>query len=114
MDEQFARAAKKTFVSCDEIVDSGFFAQGEEARYVFWERSQTTGVVHLPYGAHPSSCAPRYGFDTGHLKEYAALAKDGAAGWQQYVERYIACGEQEYLARVGGGEAIGKLALPVF
>jgi len=114
MDDLFARAAGKTFVSCDEIVDSAFFAQDEEARHVYWERSQTTGVVHTPCGAHPSSCAPLYGFDIPHFKEYAASAKDGSAGWQQYFERYVACGEQAYLERVGGEAAIRKLALPVF
>jgi glutaconate CoA-transferase subunit A len=113
MDDLFARAARQTFVSCDELVDSSYFEQGEEARYVHWERSQTTGVVHLPGGAHPSSCAPLYGFDVKHFKEYVASAKD-AAGWQQYVERYVTCGEAEYMARVGGMEAVRKLPLPVF
>ena len=28
----------------------------------------TTGVVHLPGGAHPSSCAPLYGFDASPLQ----------------------------------------------
>ncbi len=113
MDDLFARASKKTFVTCDELVDSSFFDSGDEARYVFWERAQTTGVVHLPCGAHPSSCAPMYGFDLKHFKEYAASAKE-PGGWQQYVERYVACGEQEYLQRVGGEESVRKLPLPVF
>jgi len=113
MDDLFARAAKKTFVSCDELVDSAHFAQGDEARFVHWERAQTTGVVHLPGGAHPSSCAPLYGFDLKHFKEYAASAKE-PGGWQQYVERYVACTEQEYLERVGGLEAVRRLPLPVF
>ena len=113
MDDLFARAAKKTFVTCDELVDSSFFENGEQVRHVFWERSQTTGVVHLPGGAHPSSCAPLYGFDVKHFKEYAASAKE-TGGWQQYFERYVACGEQEYVKRVGGQEAIRRLPLPVF
>lgn len=113
MDDLFVRAAEKTFASCDELVDSAYFSQGEEARYVPWERSETTGVVHLPCGAHPSSCAPLYGFDIKHFKEYAASAKE-AGGWQQYYERYVACGEQEYLARVGGEAAVRALSLPVF
>ena len=113
MDDLFARAAKATYVSCDELVDSSHFAQGDEARYVFWERAQTTGVVHLPFGAHPSSCAPLYGFDTKHFKEYAASAKEDG-GWAKYHERYIACGEQEYLQRVGGEQAVRQLPLPVF
>ena len=113
MDDLFARAAKKTFVSCDELVDSSFFEQGDEARYVFWERAETSGVVHLPGGAHPSSCAPLYGFDVKHFKEYAASAKE-EGGWEAYVERYVNCSEAEYLDRVGGAEAIRKLPLPVF
>lgn len=113
MDDLFVRAAKATYASCDELVDGGVFEQGEEARYVPWERGETTGVVHLPCGAHPSSCAPLYGFDVAHFKEYAASAKD-ADGWRQYVERYVACGEDEYRTRVGGEAAIRRLALPVF
>jgi glutaconate CoA-transferase subunit A len=113
MDDLFARAAAQAFVSCDELVDTDYFANPEEARYVFWERSLTTGVVHLPGGAHPSSCAPLYGFDAKHFKEYAASAKD-ADGWRAYVERYVACGEAEYQNRVGGMAAIRQLPLPVF
>ena len=113
MDDLFTRAARNTFVSCDELVDSSFFEHADEARYVFWERSETTGVVHLPCGAHPSSCAPLYGFDVPHFKAYAASARE-AGGWQQYAERYVNCSEQEYLDRVGGVEAVRKLPLPVF
>lgn len=113
MDEYFARAAKKTFVSCDELVDSSAFASEEEARFVFWERTHTTGVVHVPGGAHPSSCAPLYGFDTAHFKEYAASAKE-EGGWAAYLERYVQVGEEAYLDRVGGIDAVRKLPLPVF
>lgn len=113
MDDLFARASQHTFVTCDELVDSSYFESGDESRYVFWERSQTSGVVHLPCGAHPTSCAPLYGFDVKHFKEYVASAKE-PGGWQQYYERYVACSEQEYLQRVGGEEAVRKLPLPVF
>lgn len=113
MDDLFARAAARTYVSCDELVEPGAFEQGEEARYVFWERAQTSGVVHAPCGAHPSSCAPLYGFDVKHFREYAASAKE-PGGWAQYYERYVACGEAEYLQRVGGAAAVRQLPLPVF
>jgi glutaconate CoA-transferase subunit A len=113
MDDLFARAAKHTYVSCDELVDGSVFSQGDEARFVFWERAQTTGVVHLPCGAHPSSCAPLYGFDVKHFKDYAASAKE-PGGWQSYYDKYVACGEAEYLSRVGGEAAVRQLPLPVF
>jgi glutaconate CoA-transferase subunit A len=113
MDDLFARASKQTFVSCDELVDSRHFESADEARHVFWERSETTGVVHLPGGAHPSSCAPLYGFDVNHFKEYAASARE-PGGWQQYAERYVHCSEADYLERVGGLDAIRRLPPPVF
>ncbi|MBK6348827.1 MAG: CoA transferase subunit A [Proteobacteria bacterium] len=113
MDDLYARAAARTYVTADELVEAEAFGQGDEARYVFWERAQTTGVVHAPCGAHPTSCAPLYGFDVKHLKEYAASAKE-PGGWAQYCERYVACGEEEYLRRVGGEAVVRKLPLPVF
>jgi len=113
MDDLFARAARHTYVSCDELVDDAWFAAGEEARYVFWERAVTTGVVHAPGGAHPSSCAPAYGVDMAHLKLYAASARE-EGGWNRYAERYIAAGEDAYIDAVGGIDAIRKLPLPVY
>lgn len=114
MDDLFVRAAAHTYVSCDELVDSAWFhANPDNARQVFWERNCTSAVVHLPGGAHPSSCAPLYGFDVAHFKAYNASASE-PDGWSAYVEKYVNCGEDEYLARVGGLNAIRKLPLPVF
>jgi len=113
MDDLFARAARHTYVSCDELVDDAWFGAGEEARYVFWERAVTTGVVHAPGGAHPSSCAPAYGVDMAHMKLYAASARE-EGGWNRYAERYIAAGEDAYIDAVGGIDAIRKLPLPVY
>ena len=114
MDDLFVRAAAQTFVSCDELVETSYFHNNpEESRYVFWERCETTGVTHIPFGAHPSSCAPLYGFDQDHFKHYTASAKQDN-GWQNYMETYIAAGEENYLKQVGGAEYIKQLPLPVF
>jgi glutaconate CoA-transferase subunit A len=114
MDDLIVRAADKTFASCDEIVDTEYFHRNaEESRYVFWERSETTGVVHLPLGAHPTSCAPLYGFDTAHFKAYVASAKE-EGGWDGYYRKFIAGGEDQYLDAVGGAAHIKQLPLPVF
>jgi glutaconate CoA-transferase subunit A len=113
MDEQMARAATKTFVSVEEIVETDFFAQGDESRYVFWERSMTTGVVHIPGGAHPTSCTPAYGFDVPHTKEYNGFAKEG--GFAAYADKYInGKTEAEYQTLVGGLDAIKAIPLPVY
>ena len=113
MDDVLVRAARETYVSCDELVETSYFAAPEEARHVFWERSETTGVVHIPGGAHPSSCNPLYGFDVAHFKTYVASA--GAEnGWQEYMQKYVGTSEDHYQAQVGGLEAILKLALPTY
>ena len=113
MDDWFARAAKNTIVSCDELVATDYFHQEDEARYVFWERAQTNVVVNLPGGAHPSSCNPLYGYDTKHFKEYAASAKEG--GFAAYFAKYIdGKTEDDYQSAVGGLDAIKALPLPVY
>jgi len=113
MDDWFARAAGKTYVSCDELVESEFFAAPEQARLVFWERSATAGVVPIAGGAHPSSCNPSYGFDVAHLKEYVGFARD-EAGFQGYLDKYLGATEADYQAAVGGLDAIRALPLPVY
>lgn len=113
MDEEMVRAAEKSYVLVEEIVDTDYFAQGDEARYVFWERSLTTGVVAVPGGAHPSLCSPLYGFDVPHFKEYNASAKDG--GFAAYADKYInGKTEEEYQELVGGLDAIKAIPLPVY
>ena len=113
MDDWFARAATNTIVSCDELVPSDYFHQGDEARYVFWERAQTQSIVPISGGAHPTSCNPLYGYDVPHFNEYNASAKEG--GFTAYFEKYIANKtEEEYQQAVGGLEKIKKLPLPVY
>lgn len=114
MDDLYVRAAERAIVSCDELVDSNHFHQNEQrAKSVFWERAQTSAVVHAPCGAHPTSSNPLYGYDAEHLKKYAASAK-AENGWTQYFEEFIAGGEAGYLNQVGGEAAIKALPLPVY
>lgn len=117
MDDMFVRAANKTYVTCDELVEDGYFSSlpnnQEEARSVFWERAQTTGVSHVPYGAHPTSCWPLYSFDVKHFKGYSASAKE-ENGWENYMNEFVNCSQDEYIEKVGGVEAIKQLPKPTF
>ncbi|MGL4565626.1 MAG: CoA transferase subunit A [Halioglobus sp.] len=112
MDDWYARAASKTFVSCDELVDADFFRDPAQARLVFWERAATSGVVHISGGAHPTSCSPLYGFDVAHFRAYTASAAE--AGIAAYLDQYLGASEQEYQRNVGGLDAIRALALPTY
>jgi glutaconate CoA-transferase subunit A len=113
MDDWFARAATKTIVSCDELVDSSYFHDPAQARLVHWERSATTGVIPIPGGAHPTSCNPLYGFDVPHFKVYAASAKE-ESGIQGYLEKFLGASEEEYQKNVGGLAAIRAIELPTY
>ena len=113
MDDMYARAATNTYVSCDELVESDYFKDPAVARQVFWERSATSGVVHIPGGAHPSSCSPAYGFDVAHFKAYTASAK-AEGGFQGYCDQFLGASEAEYQQNVGGLEAIQSIELPTY
>ena len=112
-DALFARAAAHTIVSCEEIHDRLDLARPDDARANYFERYLVSHVVHAPQGAHPTSCAPRYGWDMEHLKRYAAGAAE-EGGWARYGQEFLAGDEAAYQAAVGGASRIGTLPLPVF
>ena len=109
-DELFARAAKKTFISSEEVVSTQELGGKEGAIFNRFERSLVTGVVHSAFGAHPTSCAPNYGFDMKHLKEYSNAAKS----FEEYSSKYMNKTHEEYIDSVGGSEAIKNIPLPQF
>ena len=109
-DELFARAASKTFVSTEEVVTTEELGGKDGAMFNRFERSLVTGVLHSPYGAHPTSCAPNYGFDMQHLKEYS----DAAKSFDENSSKYLNKTHEDYIDSVGGSEVIQKIPLPQF
>jgi glutaconate CoA-transferase subunit A len=109
-DELFARAATKTFVSSEEVVSTQELGGKDGAMFNRFERSLVTGVIHSPCGAHPTSCAPNYGFDIQHLKEYSAAAKS----FEDYRLQFLTKTNEEYIYSVGGPEFINNIPLPQF
>lgn len=110
-DDCFARAAERCFVSCEEIearIDLADPARTGDPRANGFERFWVTGVVHAPGGAHPTSCAPQYGWDMAHLKTYCASATE-TGGWEAYTANFLQGREADYQQRVGGLEAIQAL-----
>lgn len=111
-DAHFARAAQACYVSCERLSER-LKMTGDSAKDNYFERTVVSGVVEAPLGAHPTSCAPNYGWDFGHLKRYAALARE-EDGWSQYAAEFLSGDESDYQAAVGGAAAIATLELPVF
>jgi len=112
-DEWFARAADRTFVSAEEVVERMDHSYPEDARANIVERCFIHGVVEAPLGAHPTSMPPSYGWDMKHLGSYAASAREDG-GWDTWFSDTIGADEAGYLDRVGGKDAVSALPLPIF
>ncbi len=112
-DQWFARAAARSFVSCEELVDRMEDHYPDDARFNEFERCFVSGVVEMKGGAHPSSMPPAYGWDMKAFRAYADAAKD-PGDWMQVAERFVGADEQGYIASVGGMESVAKLPMPVF
>lgn len=112
-DEWFAKAATRTFVSCEELVDRIEDHYPDDAQAQTFERCFVSGVVEIPCGAHPSSFAPAYGWDSKALRAYVEAARD-PGDWNLVKDRFVGADEAQYLATFGGKEAVAALPLPIF
>lgn len=101
VDALCAKAATKTFMSCEQVL-----SPNELQRYgrdVSILRVHTEGVVELPWGAHPTGCAPDYRADLRHLQDYLKVCNKGE-DWRSYQDQYIAPDHDRYLEQQGGVE----------
>ena len=111
-DEWFCRAAQTSFLTTEKLVETSEFDDPNKAVRMPIERSLVSKVAVARYGAHPTSCAPDYGFDLQHLKAYSASAGEG---WSDYRVEYVdGVNLEEYISKVGGSESIDNLPLPIF
>ncbi len=112
-DDLFARAADACYVTTEMLVNGIDKEFSDRAKSNLFERHLVTGVVNAPLGAHPTTAHDAYGWDAGHLKEYAALAAE-KGGWEKYFEKYVAGDEAGYADRAGGEARIRALPIPIF
>lgn len=69
-------------------------------------------LMHIPFGAHPTSCYPNYVYDREHISEYVENAKKGQDVFtEEYLEKYVygVKNHEEYLLLIGGIEKMKKL-----
>lgn len=113
-DEWFCRAADRAYATTDRLVTTAELGGQGGMRHSLVERSCITGVAHVPFGAHPTSSGPDYGFDLKHLKDYNEAA-NVAGAFDDWRARYIdGLSHDGYIAAVGGAEKLASLPLPVF
>ena len=112
-DELLVRAAGKSFATVEKIVPTAELDMAKNSRYNLVERAMITGVAEAPLGAHPSSAAPDYQLDLGHLKTYVGSAASPEA-WADYKAKFIDVSEADYQAAIGGAEAVAALPVPIY
>ncbi len=96
-DDLFAKAAKRTFMSCEKIVPTEDFLKEGSVHTLKIPRLFVDGVIEAPRGAHFTECPPDYGRDEAFQSEYAASAKD-LQSWENFKQKYLeTTSHQEYL-----------------
>lgn len=105
MDALCAKAARKTFLSAEQILLPERLQTYGRDVHIF--RTMVTGVVEAPWGAHLTGCAPEYRADLQHVQEYLGAARDEGS-WRAYLERYVYVSHQQYVRELGGEHALGE------
>lgn len=99
LDERFASASALAIATVDEVVSTDeVIAAG-----VTIPAHLVAAVVEVPFGAHPSSCYPRYAYDRAHLREYLAASQAGTEDLDKYLAAHVGDSEETYRAAVGTG-----------
>jgi glutaconate CoA-transferase subunit A len=95
-DDLYCMAAKRRFVSCEQIVATSDLGKAGSFHTLRIQRHMVDGVVEAPGGAHFTECPPDYGRDEAFQTEYANAAKDPEA-WKSFEQRWLALdSEAEY------------------
>jgi glutaconate CoA-transferase subunit A len=98
-----AKAARTTILSAERVVSAEELQR--YGRDVQIHRIHVDGVIEAPWGAHFTGCAPYYRADLAHVQEYLNAART-PEGWTDYLERYVTDRHADYIAALGGPEAL--------
>jgi glutaconate CoA-transferase subunit A len=101
-DDLFCMAAKRRFVSCEQVVSTADLVAGAPTQALLLNRMMVDGVIETPRGAHFTSCVPDYGRDEAFQREYAAAAGDPTL-WPSFAQRYLSGSEDDYQNAVTAG-----------
>jgi glutaconate CoA-transferase subunit A len=94
-DDLFLLAARKGFVSAEQLVPTEQLLKEGPVQSLPVPRSAVAGVVEIPRGAHFTTAAPDYDRDEAFQREYAKAAK-GPDAWAVFVERFLSGDEAHY------------------
>jgi glutaconate CoA-transferase subunit A len=98
-DDLMCMAARRRFMSVEQIVDTADFAKLGSPHSIRINRLMTDGVVATPHGAHFTECVPDYPRDEAFQRAYTSSAKSEEA-WDDFRAKYIDVDEADYQAAV--------------
>ena len=75
-DDLFCMAAKRAYVSCEQVVDTAGTHRRRAVQPLLLNRMMVDGVVETPNGAHFTTCTPDYERDEKFQSAYAAAAAE--------------------------------------
>ncbi len=103
------KAAKRVLVTAEEIVDTEVLRRHPERTIL--PGFMVDAVVEVPYGAHPTSFFPNYGYDSRFHEEWIAVSRDAEKA-AAFIDRYVRApaSQQQYLEAVGGADAISRIS----
>lgn len=104
----FPKAARRVIVTVEEIVSSDRIRTQPDR--VVLPSFAVDAVVHAPYGAHPTSCFPRYGYDTDFHRKWTGAARDPETT-RAFLDEHVRgpASHEEYLDGVGGVSTLSSL-----
>lgn len=93
MDDWFALAAERTYLSCEQVVPTRELGDGPTLPRQCISRLNVTGVVEAPGGAHFTECPPDHGRDEAFQKAYVSAASDPES-WAAFSARFLEVAEE--------------------
>lgn len=100
MDDWFVLAAKRTFMSCEQIIPTDDFGKHGSFHTQRISRLHVDGVIEAPNGAHFTECPPDYRRDEELQREYALAA--GSDSWDEFKAKYLDLDSEAEYQRVIG------------
>jgi glutaconate CoA-transferase subunit A len=94
-----AKAARTTLVTCERLLS--WEALRRFGRDVQIAHIWVDAVAEVPWGAHPTGCAPHYRLDLQALQRYLQAASDPAR-WAEYLDDLRGLDHPSYLNAQGG------------
>lgn len=102
------KAATRVIVTVEEIVDGAVLRRNPDRTIL--PGFTVDAVVEVPYGAHPTSLNPQYGYDARMHLEWSGAARDDEAT-EEFLARYVLepNSQAEYLDAAGGAEMLSRI-----